>query len=154
MGGTRIGFLRYLLGVLLTVVSTVGLVGCVGPQVVTPPPPWWQPYLTIDQDLIALGLRDFRMSRSRTGSGFLRVVGEYANHSRATLSAIYRFTWIDESGQPVDSILSGWQAVHTLPKTTATFSGVAPRPDIREFRAELMAAHRLKGVPPPPEPDR
>jgi uncharacterized protein YcfL len=155
MSSIRFGTTRFLLGALASIVSVAGLVGCTGAGgVVATAPPWWEPHLTVDHDLKTLGLREIRLTRSRSESGFLRVAGEYVNRSDAKLSAIFRFTWLDASGQPVESILSSWQAVHTLPRTRATFAGIAPRGDIQEFRVELMSAHRLKGRPPRRNPDR
>ena len=155
MAGIRIGFNRCLLGTLASIASLAMLAGCAGPAAVIPAtPPWWAPYLTVDSDLKMLGLTDLRLTRARTESGFLRVVGEYFNRSESKLTAIFRFTWLDASGQPVDSILGSWQAVHALPRTRATFAGIAPRADIEDFRAELISAHRLKGRTPPANSDR
>ena len=154
MAVIRIGAARFPIGVLVSILSIAGLAGCTGTgKTVTVSPPWWESHLTLDQDLTVAGLREFRLTRSRTESGFLRVVGEYVNRSDLKLSAVVRFTWLDASGQPVESILSGWEAVHALPRKRATFAGIAPRDDIDDFHVELMAAHRLKGTGPPPKTD-
>ena len=149
MFSIRAGCTSRLLSAFASILLLPGLVSCAGPATVvdTVPPLWWAPYLTVDDDLTADGLIDLRLTRSRTDSGFLRLVGEYFNESDSKLTVIFRFIWIDASGQPVDSILSGWQAVHALPRTRATFSGIAPRGDIEEFRVELISADRLKGKP-------
>ena len=154
MGVSRIGAARFLIGALASIVLIMGLAGCTGAgRVVATTPPWWVPHLTLDHDLTMAGLRELRLTKSRTDSGSLRIVGEYVNESEWKLSAVFRFTWFDASGQPVESILSGWEAVHALPRTRATFAGIAPRDDIEEFHVELMAAHRLKGVPARPKHD-
>ena len=148
MSDVRVEFARLPIRAIASIVVATILVGCTGAVgVVTTPPPWWEPYLTVDRDLKMLGLREIGITRSRSESGFLRVAGEYLNRSDAKLSAIYRFTWLDASGQPVDTILANWQAVHALPRTRATFAGIAPRPDIEDFRVELLSAHRLRGKP-------
>ena len=149
----RIGPVRILIRAIVTFVWAASLAGCAGGAAVATSP-WWEPHLTVDRDLKARGLREIRLSRSRSESGFLRIAGEYVNRSDAKLSAIYRFTWLDESGMPVESILSNWEAVHALPRARATFSGIAPRADIQHFRVELMAAHRLKGQPVQEQADR
>ena len=155
MSDVRVGITRLLIGVIASIVALTILVGCTGAGgVVATTPQWWEPYLTVDRDLKTLGLREIRLIRSRSESGFLRVAGEYVNRSDVKLSAIFRFTWLDASGQPVESILANWQVVHALPRTRATFAGIAPRADIRDFRVELMAAHRLKGKPAQTNPDR
>ena len=155
MMGVRVHIARFLIGVIALTVSVTSLVGCAGTGgAVAAAPPWWEAHLTLDRDLTALGLREIRLVRSRSESGFLRVTGEYVNRSDSKLSAIVRFTWLDASGQPVGSILGGWQAVHTLPRSRATFAGIAPRDDIQDFRVELMAAHRLKSRPTQKESDR
>lgn len=151
----RVRVARFLIGVIALTVSVTSLVGCAGTAgAVASAPPWWEAHLALDRDLTALGLREIELIRSRSESGFLRVTGEYVNRSDFKLSAIYRFTWIDASGQPVGNILEGWQAVHTLPRSRTTFTGIAPRDDIQDFRVELMAAHRLKSRPVRQEPDR
>ena len=149
----RIGPVRILIRAIVTFVWAASLAGCAGGAVVATSP-WWEPHLTVDRDLKARGLREIRLSRSRSESGFLRIAGEYVNRSDAKLSAIYRFTWLDESGMPVESILGNWEAVHALPRARATFSGIAPRADVQHFRVELMAAHRLKGQPVQEQADR
>lgn len=149
----RIGMARILIGAIVSIAWGANLIGCTGVAVVAAPP-WWEPHLTVDGDLKARGLREIRLTRSRSESGFLRIAGEYVNRSDAKLSAIYRFTWLDESGMPVESILGSWEAVHALPRARATFSGIAPRADIQHFRVELMAAHRLKGQPVREQSDR
>ena len=147
---------RRLLGALLSVLSLAGLVGCTGSAgvVAAYAPPWWEPHVTVDGDLRALGLRELMFTRARTDSGFLRVVGEYFNQSDSKLSTLYRYTWLDAAGQPVDSILGNWQVVNTLPRTRATFAGIAPRDDVENFRVELISAHRQKGRSRPSEPER
>ena len=155
MTGARVRIARLLIGVMALTVSVTSLVGCAATGATVPAaPPWWEAHLTLDRDLSALGLRELRLVRSRSESGFLRVTGEYVNRSDSKLSAIVRFMWLDASGQPVGSILGGWQAVHTLPRSRATFAGIAPRDDIQDFRVELMAAHRLKSRPAQKESDR
>lgn len=151
----RVRIHRFLIGVMASIVSVTSLVGCVGTTgAAVTPLPWWEAHLTLDRDLKALGLRELELVRSRSESGFLRVTGQYINRSDLKLSAIYRFTWLDTSGQPVETILGGWQAIHTLPRSRATFAGIAPRDDIQDFRVELMAAHRLKTRPAKKESDR
>lgn len=149
----RIGVARILIGAVVSIAWGASLTGCTGAAVVAAPP-WWEPHLTVDRDLKARGLREIRLTRSRSESGFLRIAGEYVNRSDAKLSAVYRFTWLDESGMPVESILGSWEAVHALPRARATFSGIAPRADVQHFRVELMAAHRLKGQPVREQSDR
>ena len=155
MSSVQIGITRLLIGAIASIISVTVLVGCTGAGgVVATTPPWWEPYLTVDHDLKTLGLRELRLTRSRSESEFLRVAGEYVNRSDMKLSAIFRFTWLDASGQPIESILTSWQAVHALPRTRATFAGIAPRADIQDFRVELMSAHRLKGKPVQADPGR
>lgn len=154
MASIRIDPVRILIrAIVMFVWAVASLAGCAGGAVVATSP-WWESHLTVDRDLKARGLREIRLSRSRSKSGFLRIAGEYVNRSDAKLSAIYRFTWLDESGMPVESILSNWEAVHALPRARAMFSGIAPRADIQHFRVELMAAHRLKGQPVREQADR
>ena len=124
---------------LLAVAGTLGLAACVSPAAVLPPP-WWAPYVTVAPALVSQGLRDLHLVRARNVGGFLRITGTYTNVSQNRLSALYRFTWLDMNGQPVDSILATWEALHARSGTRADFAGTAPRSDIDSFRLELIPA--------------
>ena len=116
--------------------------------------PWWTPHVTVDRALKRKGLRRLTFTRAHTAGGFARVVGEFVNRSDRKLSALYRFTWLDAAGQPVDSILGNWQAVHALPGARARFAGTAPRDDLGNFRVELIAAPRPRGPGEPGDAPR
>ena len=107
--------------------------------------PWWAPYVTVDRVLKRKGLRRLTFTRARNVGGFTRVVGEFINHSDRKFTALFRFTWLDAAGQPIDSILGDWRAVHALPGTRVHIAGTAPRSDVGDFRVELIAASRRGG---------
>ena len=107
--------------------------------------PWWHPHVSLDRTLRREGLRDLTVARAVNAGGFVRVTGEFENISDRKLSVMYRFTWLDASGQPVDSILGDWQVVHALPGARARIAGTAPRDDVGDFRLELEAASRMLG---------
>ena len=109
-------------------------------------PDWWKPHVSVDRTLKNKGLRQLSFTQSLNRGGFARVVGEFYNHSSHKLSTMYRFTWLDAGGMPVDSILSGWQVVHALPGTHARFHGTAPRDDIGDFHLELSSVSRALGT--------
>ena len=109
-------------------------------------PDWWKHHVSVDRTLKKKGLRQLSFTQSLNRGGFVRVVGEFYNHSSRKLSAMYRFTWLDAGGVPVDSILSGWQVVHALPGTHARFHGTAPRDDIGDFHLELSSVSRALGT--------
>ncbi len=109
-------------------------------------PDWWRPHVSLDRTLKKKGMRQLEFTQSVNAGGFVRVVGEFYNHSSRKLSAMYRFTWLDAGGVPVDSILSGWQVVHALPGTHARFHGTAPRDDIMDFHLELSSVSRALGA--------
>ena len=109
-------------------------------------PDWWKPHVSVDRTLKNKGLRQLSFTQSLNAGGFARVVGEFYNHSSHKLSAMYRFTWLDAGGVPVDSILSGWQVVHALPGTHARFHGTAPRDDIGDLHLELSSVSRAFGT--------
>ena len=122
----------------LVLAGTLGLAACASPAAV--PPPWWAPYVTVAPALVAQGLRDLHLVRARNDGGFLRITGTYTNVSQNRLSAFFRFTWLDANGQPVDSILATWEALHARSGTRADLAGTAPRSDIDSFRLELIPA--------------
>ena len=109
-------------------------------------PDWWKPHVSVDRTLKNKGLRQLSFAQSLNAGGFVRMGGEFYNHSSHKLSAMYRFTWLDAGGVPVDSILSGWQVVHALPGTHARFHGTAPRDDIGDFHLELSSVSRALGT--------
>jgi hypothetical protein len=100
----------------------------------------------VDSTLKNEGLRQLAITRSLNAGGFVRVVGEFFNNSDKKLSVMYRFTWLDAAGQPVDSILGNWQVVHALPSTHARIDGTAPRDDIDGFHLDLALASKVLGT--------
>ncbi len=105
-------------------------------------PDWWKRHVSVDRALRGTGLRRLTLDRSVNRGGFARVAGAFFNDSDRELSVMYRFTWLDAGGRPVDAILSGWRVVHALPGTRARFHGTAPRDDIEDFHLELSPASR------------
>ena len=108
-------------------------------------PDWWKHHVSVDRTLKRQGLGQLAFNQSINAGGFVRVVGEFFNGSSRKLSAMYRFTWLDAGGQPIDSLLSGWQVVHALPGTHARIHGTAPRDDISDFHLELSSVARALG---------
>jgi hypothetical protein len=109
-------------------------------------PNWWKPYVSLDKTLEDDGLKKLSITRSKNASGLARVVGKFFNNSDHKLTAMYRFTWMDAAGQPIDSILGNWQVAHALPSTHAWIYGTAPREDIGGFYLELVSASRVLGI--------
>jgi hypothetical protein len=114
-------------------------------------PNWWKPHVSVDSTLQNEGLRQLAITRSLNAGGLVRVVGEFFNNSDKKLSVMYRFTWLDAAGQPVDSILGNWQVVHALPSTHARIDGTAPRDDIDGFHLDLALASKVLGTGEPPK---
>ena len=50
----------------------------------------------------------------------------------------YKFTWFDNAGMAVETVLSDWQDKWILPGETVQFQSVAPSPACRDFRLNLM----------------
>ena len=109
-------------------------------------PDWWKHHVSVDRTLKKKGMQQLTFTQSVNAGGFVRVVGEFYNRSSRKLSAMYRFTWRDAGGMPVDSILSGWQVVHALPGTHARFHGAAPRDDVIDFHLEISSVSRALGT--------
>lgn len=125
---------------LLAGAGALALAGCAAPRAL-PPPPWWAPHVHLDPVLTARGLRELSVVRGVTAGEFMRISATWRNASQTKrLSALVRFTWLDAAGQPVDTLLSAWEAVHAEPGVWASADGTAPRPDIASFRLELVAA--------------
>lgn len=103
---------------------------------------WWRQHVSLDETLKKEGLRKLAFTRSVNAGGLVRVAGEFFNSSQSKFSAMYRFVWLDDFGQPIDSILSSWEVVHALPGTLARFHGTAPRDDINDFYLELTSISR------------
>ena len=108
-------------------------------------PHWWKHHVSVDRTLKRERLGQLAFTQSINAGGFVRVVGEFFNSSNRKLSVMYRFTWLDAGGQPIDSLLSGWQVVHALPGTHARIHGTAPRDDISDFHIELSSVSRALG---------
>jgi uncharacterized protein YcfL len=52
----------------------------------------------------------------------------------------YRFVWFDEYGIEVETNLSVWQRITIRPGETVNFRGVAPGPNVRDFRIDIVEA--------------
>ena len=50
----------------------------------------------------------------------------------------YKFTWYDQAGMAVETVLSDWQDKWILPGETVQFQSVAPSPACKDFRLNLM----------------
>ena len=50
----------------------------------------------------------------------------------------YKFTWFDNSGMAVETVLSDWQDKWIMPGETVQFQSVAPTPACKDFRLNLM----------------
>ena len=114
------------------------LAGCAAPAAL--PRPWWDPYVRVSPDLVARGFRGLDVVQARNAGGFVRITGSWVNGGQNRLSVLYRFTWFDAAGQPVESLLSTWQAAHARPGVRMDFAGTAPRDDLERFRLEFVAA--------------
>ena len=50
----------------------------------------------------------------------------------------YKFTWFDQNGMAIETVLSDWQDKWILPGETVQFQSVAPSPACKDFRLNLM----------------
>ena len=50
----------------------------------------------------------------------------------------YKFTWFDQNGMAIETVLSDWQDMWILPGETVQFQSVAPSPACKDFRLNLM----------------
>jgi len=50
----------------------------------------------------------------------------------------YKFTWFDNTGMKVETVLSDWQDMYILPGETVQFQSVAPTPACKDFRLNLI----------------
>lgn len=53
----------------------------------------------------------------------------------------YRAVWFDQSGNPVDSVVSNWKSATLDSGETADLRAVSPRADAETFRFELRKAN-------------
>lgn len=63
------------------------------------------------------------------------ITGENPYHIR------YKFTWFDQNGMAVESILSTWQSKVIIPGESVHFQSVAPNKDCKDFQIELKEAN-------------
>lgn len=50
----------------------------------------------------------------------------------------YKFTWFDQAGMAVNTVLSDWQDKWILPGETVQFQSIAPTPECKDFRLNLI----------------
>lgn len=99
-----------------------------------------------------LALRELTVSQ--TADGFMRVQLTATNIRVGVLAQAwsgitgenpynirYKFTWFDQNGMAVDSILSAWQTAVVIPGESVHLQSVAPTKECKDFRIDLREAN-------------
>ncbi len=99
-----------------------------------------------------LALRELTVSQ--TADGFMRVQLTATNIRVGVLAQAwsgitgenpynirYKFTWFDQNGMAVDSILSDWQTAVVIPGESVHLQSVAPKKNCKDFRIDLREAN-------------
>lgn len=67
-----------------------------------------------------------------------RVQVEVTNRTDSPHEIMYRFVWLDDSGQTVDTPLTTWQRVQIQGQQTVSLKGVAPDARVLDARVEMV----------------
>jgi len=94
-----------------------------------------------------------RIVTSETSHGLLQAQVEAVNVRTGTLDQLwssatdenpykirYKFTWFDEGGMEVESIMSDWQDATVIPGETVYLRSVAPNRNCKDFRVSIREA--------------
>lgn len=91
---------------------------------------------------------------SKTQDGFMRVLLEAVNIRTGAFAQAwsgitgenpykirYKFSWFNQDGMAVDSIISDWQTATVIPGETVYLQSVAPSKDCHDFKISLKEAN-------------
>lgn len=91
---------------------------------------------------------------SKTSLGFMRVQLEAVNIRTGAFAQAwsgitgenpykirYKFSWFNQDGMAVDSIISDWQTATVIPGETVYLQSVAPSKDCHDFKISLKEAN-------------
>lgn len=94
-----------------------------------------------------------KITTGRTADGFMRVQVEAINARTGIFAQLwsgitgenpyrirYKFTWFDQQGMAMDSIVSDWQDATVIPGETLYLQSVAPSKDCSDFKVSLREA--------------
>ena len=70
-------------------------------------------------------------------SDFLQIQVTFRNRQVKPRSFAYQFQWIRENGMVVQSPSPAWKPAHIEGGQTISLSGIAPKPDVVDFRLSL-----------------
>ncbi|MDD3155257.1 MAG: YcfL family protein [Victivallaceae bacterium] len=95
-----------------------------------------------------------KVNVSKTADGFLQVQLEAVNVRTGGFAQIwsgltqenpyqirYKFSWFDQGGMAVDTVLSDWQDATVIPGETVYLRSVAPSKNCKDFKISLREAN-------------
>ncbi|MFP4281199.1 MAG: YcfL family protein [Opitutales bacterium] len=130
----------------LAVGLTLGFAGCAtSVNTVEPAAPLAQPNRVQDSRVItdrslAGALLIEGVNEATVSGDLLQVQVNVRNDRRRPLTFNYRFDWIERDGMVVDRV-GGWQATTLQGKEPGVLNGVAPNPDVVDFRLHLLESN-------------
>lgn len=84
------------------------------------------------------------VNTARTPEGFLKVQLEAVDlrFNRRPYTFKYKFSWFDDQGMQVTTVLSDWTEKSVNPGEVFTIQSIAPTKNCADFKISLMDAHR------------
>jgi uncharacterized protein YcfL len=89
-----------------------------------------------------LNLRASEVRLFPTEGGVLEAQVDVANDDRFPRGFSYRFAWLNERGNVIESPMSVWKATHVQAGGIITISSVAPDMSATDFRLEVRRAEK------------
>lgn len=80
-----------------------------------------------------------RVNKARADDLF-RINVDVTNRTDSPHTIMYRFVWIDEEGQAVDTPMTTWRRAYIQPRQTQPLQGIAPDVRVKDARVELTRA--------------
>ena len=107
----------------LLVIATIGLAACAS---------------DLDKRMVRMGnTSDFKVSELKRAdvNGLLKVQVQVENAGNSK-PVSYRFRWVDQAGMMVGGV-EGWKPLPVEKGRIEIIEGVAPTPEVKDFRLEL-----------------
>lgn len=97
---------------------------------------------TLNRKARVIGVRE-----ATTESGLLKIQVEVQNITRNPRLVNYRFEWVDRDGMLVSTSTSNWKLLSIASNESVMLAGVAPTPEVVDFRFKVLEAKRERKGP-------
>jgi len=78
------------------------------------------------------------VNEGRTPGGLLHIQVELLNTTPQVQNVCYKYEWLDSTGMLVTPVIDGWTDIQILGRESRLISGIAPQPEVVDFRFKVL----------------